>query len=154
MRVIYRIFTTASYFLFATLESVPPPDDAGPTRQTHESHPQRLTVLTGTPVAGIIHLDRPSPAGYFVFPDLSVRHEGYYRLKFSLFEGLKDMNSDTGPETQGETAHVTNRLEVHSTVFLVFSAKRFPGLTESTALSRLIAEQGCRVRIRRDARVR
>jgi hypothetical protein len=49
---------------------------------------------------------------------------------------------------------VSHRLEVKSSPFTVFSAKKFPGLTESTALSRMVAEQGCRVRIRRDVRMR
>lgn len=46
------------------------------------------------------------------------------------------------------------RLEVKSVPFHVFSAKKFPGLAESTILSRTVAEQGCRVRIRRDVRMR
>jgi hypothetical protein len=51
-------------------------------------------------------------------------------------------------------AHVHFRLEVKSEPFTVFSAKKFPGLAESTVLSRVVAEQGCRVRIRRDVRMR
>lgn len=46
------------------------------------------------------------------------------------------------------------RLEVTSNVFTVFSAKRFPGLAKSTNLSCVIARQGCRVRIRREIRLR
>lgn len=119
-------------------------------------------VLTGTPVAGMAYLDRPSPAGYFIFPDLSVRHEGKYRLSFALYEELKDakdMDPDdrstiTTPLQNGIDAHVSHRLEVRSSPFVVFSAKKFPGLSESTALSRMVAEQGCRVRIRRDVRMR
>ena len=42
------------------------------------------------------------------------------------------------------------RMEVKSDLFTVYSAKKFPGLAESTNLSRTVAEQGCRVRIRRD----
>ncbi|KAK3073454.1 velum formation- protein, partial [Coniosporium uncinatum] len=59
--------------------------------------PASFPVLTGTPVAGMAYLDRPQPAGYFIFPDLSVRHEGKYRLAFALFEELKeakDMDSE------------------------------------------------------------
>ncbi|EMC96285.1 hypothetical protein BAUCODRAFT_467987 [Baudoinia panamericana UAMH 10762] len=146
----------ANYFLFATLEQARPiahgrvPDDKQ----------QRLTVLTGTPVAGMVYLDRPEPAGYFIFPDLSVRHEGKYRLSFSLYEELKDVKDDTKSEASGiragspADAHVTHRLEVKSEPFTVYSAKKFPGLTESTALSRMVADQGCRVRIRRDVRMR
>jgi Velvet factor len=104
------------------------------------------------------YLDRPAPAGYFIFPDLSVRHEGRYRLSFSLYEELKetkDMDTETPDNADVQkSAHVSHRLEVKSQVFTVFSAKKFPGLTESTALSRMVAEQGCRVRIRRDVRMR
>ena len=144
----------ANFFLFATLENarhlaqgrVPPPSQPA------------FPVLTGTPVAGMAYLDRPAPAGYFIFPDLSVRHEGKYRLSFSLYEELKeqkDMDSETPQNAEiQKSAHVSHRLEVKSIPFTVFSAKKFPGLTESTALSRMVAEQGCRVRIRRDVRMR
>lgn len=46
------------------------------------------------------------------------------------------------------------RLDVISKQFQVYSAKKFPGLATSTNISRVIAEQGCRVRIRRDVRMR
>ena len=122
------------------------------------------------PVAGMAYLDRPSPAGYFIFPDLSVRHEGKYRLSFNLFEELKESkDADVEPlsgnpehpnhkllrsSPMAPQAHVHFRLEVKSEPFDVFSAKKFPGLAESTPLSRVVAEQGCRVRIRRDVRMR
>jgi hypothetical protein len=147
----------ANFFLFATLENARAiaPGRAPPTTPS-------FPVLTGTPVAGMAYLDRPTPAGYFIFPDLSVRHEGKYRLSFALYEELKDpkdMDPDdrsslsAHPQT-GMDAHVSHRLEVKSSPFVVFSAKKFPGLSESTALSRMVAEQGCRVRIRRDVRMR
>ncbi|KAF2797260.1 hypothetical protein K505DRAFT_235860 [Melanomma pulvis-pyrius CBS 109.77] len=147
----------ASFFLFATLENA---RQIAPGRTTAAT--TSFPVLTGTPVAGMAYLDRPSPAGYFIFPDLSVRHEGKYRLSFALYEELKDPK-DMDPEDRnsmsihphaGVDAHVSHRLEVKSSPFVVFSAKKFPGLSESTALSRMVAEQGCRVRIRRDVRMR
>lgn len=145
---------SANYFLFATLEQARN-IAAGRSQQDQRS----MTVLTGTPVAGMVYLDRPAPAGYFIFPDLSVRHEGRYRLSFSLYEELKedkdaDRDEDITKSNGAEDAHVTHRLEVKSVPFTVFSAKKFPGLTESTSLSRMVAEQGCRVRIRRDVRMR
>ncbi|KAK6411743.1 velum formation-related protein, partial [Oleoguttula sp. CCFEE 5521] len=73
----------ANYFLFATLENA---RQISNTRGMSEKGP---TVLTGTPVAGMVYLDRPSPAGYFIFPDLSVRHDGRFRLSFSLYEEVK-----------------------------------------------------------------
>ncbi|KAF2811692.1 uncharacterized protein BDZ99DRAFT_279359 [Mytilinidion resinicola] len=145
---------SANFFLFATLENA---------RQVAQGRVSaastQFAVLTGTPVAGMAYLDRPTPAGYFIFPDLSVRHEGKYRLSFALYEELKDAK-DMDAEDRGTVpppqvdAHVSHRLEVKSSPFTVFSAKKFPGLTESTALSRMVAEQGCRVRIRRDVRMR
>ncbi|MCJ1479685.1 velvet protein [Lambiella insularis] len=155
----------ANFFLYTTLEP------ARPIAQSRGSTaPPPLPVLTGMPVAGMAYLDRPSPAGYFIFPDLSVRHEGKYRLSFNLFEELKedkdadtetDFNSGGNPNStllrsspMAPQSHVHFRLEVKSEPFIVFSAKKFPGLAESTQLSRVVAEQGCRVRIRRDVRMR
>ena len=154
----------ANFFLFATL------DVARPIAQGRTAgQPPTCPVLTGCPVAGIAYLDRPSQAGYFIFPDLSVRHEGRYRLNFNLYEEIKDAkDSDKdSPLPQENLATTTKpskptapkvflhfRLEVKSIPFMVYSAKKFPGLATSTSLSRVVAEQGCRVRIRRDVRLR
>jgi Velvet factor len=152
----------ANFFLFATLEVARPIANG-------RMHPSpAIPVLTGCPVAGANYLDRPSPAAYFLFPDLSVRHEGWYRLSFNLYEATKDaedfdvdrpaQNADLevvtpnpAPKAQDSMAW---RLEVKSTPFQVYSAKKFPGLSESTEMSRIVADQGCRVRIRRDIRMR
>ncbi len=154
----------ANFFLFATLESARPIAQ-GRVPQTSAAFP----VLTGMFVSGMAYLDRPIPAGYFLFPDLSVRHEGKYRLSFNLYEETKDLNDmDAHPSensrlgrnrvrtagSHAPTWFVDWRLEVKSKPFTVFSAKKFPGLAESTSLSRIVAEQGCRVRIRRDVRMR
>jgi hypothetical protein len=154
----------ANFFLFATL------DAARPIAQGRVSgQPPTCPVLTGVPVAGIAYLDRPAQAGYFIFPDLSVRHEGRYRLNFNLYEEVKDAkdaDKDAPMPTQEELTPGTPlkpaapetflhfRLEVKSIPFTVYSAKKFPGLATSTTLSRIVAEQGCRVRIRRDVRMR
>ncbi|KAL8699987.1 MAG: hypothetical protein Q9224_001173 [Gallowayella concinna] len=152
----------ANFFLFTTLEPARPINQP----RVHPV-PQPMPVLTGMPVAGMAYLDRPDPAGYFIFPDLSVRHEGKYRLNFNLYEEIKDPKDEdvktsmangasdkafTGP--MPPQAHVHFRLEVRSKPFTVWSAKKFPGLAESTYISRVVAEQGCRVRIRRDVRMR
>ncbi|KAK2764253.1 velvet protein [Arachnomyces sp. PD_36] len=153
----------ANFFLYATLATARP--------MAHgrvQGQPPSCPALTGVPVAGIAYLDRPVQAGYFIFPDLSVRHEGRYRLSFNLYEQVKedkdaDKDSllpvqDNVPSTPSKPsaprAHLHFRLEVKSVPFTVFSAKKFPGLAESTPLSRMVAEQGCRVRIRRDVRMR
>ncbi|KAI4251969.1 MAG: hypothetical protein L6R42_008166, partial [Xanthoria sp. 1 TBL-2021] len=152
----------ANFFLFTTLEPARPINQP----RVHPT-PQPMPVLTGMPVAGMAYLDRPDPAGYFIFPDLSVRHEGKYRLNFNLYEEIKEpRDEDATPQTATAAgdkpiagpmtpqAHVHFRLEVRSQPFAVYSAKKFPGLAESTYISRVVAEQGCRVRIRRDVRMR
>jgi len=150
----------ANFFLFATLEL------ARPIANGRVQPPQQqVPVLTGMPVSGMAYLDRPLEAGYFIFPDLSVRHEGKYKLSFNLYEETKeDDDKDSPSQAQNENkSQVADgspdklfdwRLEVKSEPFLVYSAKKFPGLAESTLLSRTVAEQGCRVRIRRDVRMR
>jgi hypothetical protein len=137
------------FFLYATLEY------ARHIAHGRNQQPPAIPVLTGSPVVGMSYLDRPEPAGYFVFPDLSIRHEGKYRLTFSLYEDVKDP-ADHDTETSGKPTgpHICHRLEVKTMPFSVFSAKKFPGLASSTSLSKIFAEQGCRVRIRRDVRMR
>lgn len=152
----------ANFFLFTTLEPARPINQP----RVHPT-PQPMPVLTGMPVAGMAYLDRPDPAGYFIFPDLSVRHEGKYRLNFNLYEEIKEPKDEDATSTAATAsadkaiagpmapqAHVHFRLEVRSQPFAVYSAKKFPGLAESTFISRVVAEQGCRVRIRRDVRMR
>ncbi|KAL3467639.1 velvet factor-domain-containing protein [Aspergillus heterothallicus] len=148
----------ANFFLFATLET------ARPMAQGRLAPAPSCPALTGVPVAGVAYLDRPKQAGYFIFPDLSVRHEGVYRLSFHLYEQTKDPKDATEgapaplPPVPGKLSapqqFLDFRLEVVTVPFTVWSAKKFPGLKTSTQLSRLIAEQGCRVRIRRDVRMR
>ncbi|KAJ5975927.1 hypothetical protein N7481_009634 [Penicillium waksmanii] len=151
----------ANFFLYATLEA------ARSIAHGRVAGPPSCPVLTGVPVAGVAYLDRPSQAGYFIFPDLSVRHEGRYRLAFHLYEEIKDAkdadkDSDLPLPNQvggrgnagAPQAFLNFRLDVKSVPFTVYSAKKFPGLATSTSLSRIIAEQGCRVRIRRDVRMR
>ena len=145
----------ASFFLYATLDNASPFTSSG-----------TAPVLTGVPVAGVAYLDRPTQAGYFIFPDLSVRHEGRYRLRFHLYEETKDpKDADRDSPLQQQQSHASStaampqsflnyRLDVKSAPFVVYSAKKFPGLATSTTLCHVIAEQGCRVRIRRDVRMR
>jgi len=155
----------ATFILCASLEH------GRPIAHGKLHQPQNIPSLQGVNFAGANYLDRPAPAAYFVFPDLSVRNEGWYRLNFSLLEGVKDARdaepgrpfpptmpppppSDGQPRPPLDYENMAVRLDVRSQPFQVFSAKKFPGLAESTDLSRMVAEQGCRVRIRRDVRMR
>ena len=152
----------ANFFLYATLEF-----DRPMAHGRGQPPIPPVPVLTGMPVSGMAYLDRPTEAGYFIFPDLSVRHEGRYKLLFNLYEEIKDtkdadvempkeLTKPKPPSVQGPEPDSSYdwRMEVKSKPFTVYSAKKFPGLAESTSLSRTVAEQGCRVRIRRDVRMR
>ncbi|KAI7876433.1 hypothetical protein K492DRAFT_135340 [Lichtheimia hyalospora FSU 10163] len=77
--------------------------------------------------------------GFFVFGDLSIRMEGQYRIKFTLFEIT----------LQG----AVSLKSIYSDVFSVYSSKTFPGMLESTFLSRSFSDQGVRLRIRKEHRV-
>nr|ADE45325.1 VosA [Aspergillus flavus] len=98
------------------------------------------TALTGTLVSSLHRLKDVdnNDGGFFVFGDLSVKVEGDFRLKFTLFEMRKDM--------------VTHIKSIISDRFTVSPPKSFPGMAESTFLSRSFADQGVKLRIRKEPR--
>ncbi|KAI7878034.1 hypothetical protein K492DRAFT_133211 [Lichtheimia hyalospora FSU 10163] len=77
--------------------------------------------------------------------DLSVRAEGRYRLKF-LFIDL------SAGEPLTMSTQVLN--EVLSDPFTVYTPKTFPGMTDSTTLSRSFARQGIKLSIRKEKHFR
>ncbi|KAF9136779.1 hypothetical protein BGX30_010861 [Mortierella sp. GBA39] len=117
-----------------------------------QSDPPKLTrILMGSLVVSPILLNNPEgvPGWYFSFPDLSIRTEGTYTLKFSLMRfGSFDFSSSEDGQASLLVAEET------SDPFQVFSAKKFPGMTESTELSKAFAKQGLKIPIRNDLRVR
>ncbi|KAI7832946.1 velvet factor [Kickxella alabastrina] len=78
---------------------------------------------------------------FFVFPNLSIRLEGRYRLRFTLIK-LPSMGDAQHPMIP------TCLSSVFSDPFDVYSIKTFPGMIESTALSRSLAQQGIKIPIR------
>ncbi|KAI9271629.1 velvet factor [Phascolomyces articulosus] len=97
--------------------------------------------LTGQTVSSMYKLKDydNNDGGFFVFGNLCVRVEGQYRLRFTLFEIT----------TQG----AISLKSIYSNPFTVYSAKAFPGMLESTFLSRTFSDQGVRLRIRKEHRV-
>ncbi|EQK99707.1 VosA [Ophiocordyceps sinensis CO18] len=79
--------------------------------------------------------------GFFVFGDLSVKREGRFRLRFTLYE--RD-ESSSSPSFYFVSELITN-------VFTVFSTKLFPGMADSTQLTRTFSNQGVKVRLRKDS---
>ncbi|CAG7983232.1 unnamed protein product [Penicillium nalgiovense] len=86
---------------------------------------------------------------WFILQDLSVRTEGTFRLKMSFVDvGTSAETSNGAPVINHGTAPVL--ASVFSEPFQVFSAKKFPGVIESTQLSKCFALQGIKIPIRKD----
>lgn len=72
---------------------------------------------------------------WFILHDLSIRIEGEFKLKFSFV----DLKTD-------------EMIHKFSEPFKVYSAKKFPGVVDSSQLGRVFASQGVKIPIRRDAK--
>ncbi|TAQ88027.1 hypothetical protein B7494_g3649 [Chlorociboria aeruginascens] len=96
------------------------------------------SALVGTLVSSIHRLkDKSNNDGaYFVWGDLSSKHEGNFLLEFHLFE-LLDM----------ECHYVKS---VRSEAFPVYSSREYCGMNASTELTRTFSEQGVRLRIHKE----
>ncbi|KAJ7646671.1 velvet factor-domain-containing protein [Roridomyces roridus] len=77
-------------------------------------------------------------AAFFIFPDICVRLEGSWRFKFTLFD-IQDDKVRTCATT-------------FSAPFFVYPGKQYPGVQISTPLTRALAAQGVRLRIRKEIR--
>ncbi|KAF3926446.1 hypothetical protein AA313_de0206548 [Arthrobotrys entomopaga] len=97
-------------------------------------------ALAGTLVSSLHRLKDidNTDGGFFVFGDLSVKVEGQFRLRFSLFE-----------ISSNEVHYIKS---ITSSPFTVYPMKNFPGMSESTFLSRSFGDQGVRLRIRKEPR--
>ncbi|KAI9486159.1 MAG: velvet factor-domain-containing protein [Benjaminiella poitrasii] len=114
------------------------------TPKAHTKQPSdHYRNLVGSTVSNAYHLYDPDnkQGVYFIFHNLCVRTEGNYTLKF-LFISL----------AAGEPMTMTTSVqdEVFSEPFCVYSAKKFPGLTGSTLLSKCFSKQGIKIPIRHD----
>jgi len=81
---------------------------------------------------------------FFVFPDLSCRQNGLYRLRFTLMKVNMPNMSSPSEGGQGSIAG-----SVDSEIFEVFSAKDFPGMRASTALTKELKRQGATVSVKK-----
>lgn len=78
---------------------------------------------------------------FFCFPDLSCRTHGKYRLRFVLMR-IDPLNLHVG----GSSPILT---EVLSDIFTVYTAKDFPGMRPSSALTRALKLQGCNIQVKK-----
>ncbi|KAG6010163.1 hypothetical protein E4U21_007640 [Claviceps maximensis] len=92
---------------------------------------------------------------WFVLQDLSVRTEGPFRLRFSFV----NVGPPSGAPRDAGAPKINKRRApilacCFSEVFNVYSAKKFPGVCESTPLSKTFATQGIKIPIRKDSHVK
>jgi hypothetical protein len=100
---------------------------------------QYSQVLLGTLMAyaDVLQDEQGYPTIFYVFNDLSIRSSGRYRLKFHLFQ----LPSET------QTFHHADLIAI-SNIFTVHSPRTFPGMTDSTELTKCLARQGVRLHVR------
>ncbi|KAJ7028530.1 velvet factor-domain-containing protein, partial [Mycena alexandri] len=86
------------------------------------------------------HPNSDQDAAFFIFPNICVRIEGSWRFKLSLFviDGDKVKSCAT----------------TYSAPFFVYLGKQYPGVQVSTPLTRALAAQGVKLRIRKEVRER
>ena len=97
--------------------------------------------LAGTTVSALFNVSINTDKGaFFVFKELLVREEGVFRLEFTMLQLLPNA---------GQTVR---RARCWSTLFRVHGSRSFPGMAESTPLTRVFSEQGVRLRLRKDPR--
>lgn len=123
-------------------------EDKQEERNVISNPPKCTRVLMGSLVSSpsLLKNTKGEHGLYFAFPDLSIRTEGRYTLRFSL---IKLVNSDFQEDAKSKIV-----TQVFSDPFTVYSAKKFPGMTESTELSKVFAKQGLKIPIRNDVRVK
>ncbi|KAJ2724671.1 hypothetical protein GGI07_001823 [Coemansia sp. Benny D115] len=109
------------------------------------SEPVKVRNLVGTTVSNAYLLkdEHDKLNIFFIFHDLSVRTEGQFRLKFQF----TIIPSEEDPRAFVESVAWSNMFEV-------YSAKTFPGMTDSTNLSKAFASQGIKITIRKNSRNR
>ncbi|KJA29804.1 hypothetical protein HYPSUDRAFT_238534 [Hypholoma sublateritium FD-334 SS-4] len=87
------------------------------------------------------------PGIFFLFQDLSVRTEGSFRLRMRLM----NVGAPPAPEVGAQRVHndVSPVLaQTFTEQFTVYSAKRFPGVPDTTALSIAFGNQGQKLPLR------
>ena len=93
---------------------------------------------------------------WFVLQDLSVRTEGWFRLKLNFVNVGQPNTPGQSTAVNGQISQTVTKTSapvlasIFSKPFRVFSAKKFPGVIDSTDLSKSFANQGIKIPIRKD----
>ncbi|KAI9815490.1 MAG: hypothetical protein M1827_002624 [Pycnora praestabilis] len=114
-------------------------DETALTQADRRTTRRLMGTLVSSPFVGVDENDQEGC--FFCFPDLSCRTHGRYRLSFVL---MRLQVTDLQPG--GFTPIHTQTL---SDVFTVFTAKDFPGMRASTALTKALKRQGCAISVKK-----
>ncbi|KAK0491321.1 velvet factor [Armillaria novae-zelandiae] len=122
-----------------TKEKRPPPTPSIPPLPRHTY----TRTLVGPLSANATRLldEHRKPGIFFLFQDLSVRTEGTFRLRLRLM----NVGAPPAPEAGASAVHTDVSPVLAQTFtdpFTVYSAKRFPGVPDTTALSIALGNQG------------
>ena len=133
--------------LHCTLLSEDTDADQTEVEPTQEGLPSTRRLM-GTLVASPYQAkDEHGVAGtFFVFPDLSCRSPGKYRLKFKLLR--VDPKNMVPGAVHGSVASIV------TDVFSVFTAKDFPGMRASSGLLKSLRRQGLNVGVKKGSDAR
>lgn len=147
----------------SSFQSGPPiPSPYGQARRSYRDEdlnsPQTTGMFTRNLIgslstnACLLRDEKKRPGIWFILQDLSVRTEDWFRLKATFFNlGVPANPNMSGPQSLVLTKDTVPTLaEIFSQPFQVFSAKKFPGVIESTELSKEFARQGVKIPIRKE----
>ncbi|KAJ7686085.1 velvet factor [Mycena rosella] len=123
-----------------------PPTPAAPSAAAANQRSAYTRTLVGPLSSNGYRLldEHRKPGIFFLFQDLSVRTEGTFRLRLRL------MNVGAPPAPEPGALHVHTNVspvlaQIFTEPFTVYSAKRFPGVPETTALSIAFGNQGLKL---------
>ncbi|KIJ22295.1 hypothetical protein M422DRAFT_115342, partial [Sphaerobolus stellatus SS14] len=116
-----------------------------PSHSSHSSGPRHTytRTLVGPLCANAQRLqdEHRDPAIFFLFQDLSIRTEGTFRLRMRLMN-IGEPPAPNGRSNSVGTGTMPVLAQAFSEPFTVYSAKRFPGVPDTTALSIAFGNQG------------
>ncbi|KAK3070941.1 hypothetical protein LTR53_009563 [Teratosphaeriaceae sp. CCFEE 6253] len=126
--------------------ATPHPAAAGEAGPAHNALATRR--LMGSLVASPYEAkdERGAAGTFFVFPDLSCRAPGRYRLQFQLLRIVPSL-MQTGMKFPAVAGFL-------SEVFAVYTAKDFPGMRASSALLKALRRQGLNVGVKKGSEAR
>lgn len=105
------------------------PDESTSLEQTGKVSRVLMGSLVTSPI--VLNDENGIPGCFHVFQDLSIRTEGIYRLKFTLFSlSMADCM------TPGTSVAILD--ECITAPFIVYPAKKFPGMLTSTEVNRFL----------------